>query len=180
MMRFYSSFSQLLGNCMRNEITLKALEALAFGGEVVLLTECGFNHVLGTDKFVPVELTWSGVDGVKVAYAEEGTEGLVSIELLNKTLLGRWMRFKSMLLKLESKGKLICNVNPDHRNWYIHTVIKHGHQYMFDYTSGWDGSIAPELEGGPIAEVYINLSHLLELDPKEQALALAAVEHEMR
>lgn len=175
-MRFYSSFSRLLNNCMRNEITLAALEEQARSGQVVLLTEAGFNHVLGTDKLVPVELTWSGVEEVKVAYAENKDDGLVSIDLIPARLRDRWLRFKTMLVKMEARGRLICNANIEHRDWYIHVVTKHGHQYMFDYTTGWDGSIVPDLQGDPPAEVYVNLAHLLELDPKEQAIAYAAVE----
>lgn len=179
MMRFYSSFTELLNNAMRNEITLKALEASVFGGEVVLLTEAGFNHVLGTDKLVPVELTWTGVDGVKAQYARDNKEGLVPIETVPEALLKRWMRFKTLLIKLEARGKLICNINLEHRNWYIHTVIRHGHQFMFDYTTGWDGKVVPHLEEPAPPEVYINLSHLLDLDSREQAVALAAVTAEV-
>lgn len=181
-MRFYTSFTEILGACMRSEATFKALEAAVDLGEVALLTSAGFNHVLGNTENVPHELTWTGVAGVKSIHVLDSCcnpAALVPITSIPEELQIRWLRFKSMLLKLECRGKLICGVNADHRNWYIHTIISHGHQYMFNLTNGWDGAIAPELEGEPPAEVYINLAHLIELDPKEQAIAERAVTQEV-
>lgn len=174
-MRFYSSFTQLLANLMRSEITLKAFEAQALAGEVVLLTSAGLEHVLGTDKAVPVEVTWTGVENIKVAYADKDANGLVSIDSLPSLLRDRWLRFRSVLVKLNTRQKIICNINADLQNWYIHTIVRHGHQFMFNYTTGWDGDITPDLQGAPPAEVYVNLAHLIELDSHEQALAHAAV-----
>lgn len=182
-MRFYSSFTALLGAAMRSDTVLKILEEQAKKGEFVLMTAAGINHVIGPIGFAAHEVTWTGVDGVKAAQMgnlDDDGNGLIRESLLPSLLRERWARFKwNVLDVLYKKGRLLCNINAEHREWYIHTIIKHGHQYMFDYTVGWDGDIVPDLQGPPPPEVYISLAHLVELDPKEQAIAQAAVTQEV-
>ena len=180
-MRFYSSFTALLGAAMRNETVLKRLIEQAKNGEVVLLTAAGLGRVIGPAGFAAREVTWTGVDGVKpVYYDRDDSNALVRESDLPVLLRERWLLFKDSVLRvLQQKGLLICNANPDDRNWYIHTIVSHGHVYMLDLTVGWDGDIVPELQGPPPAEVYINLAHIIELTPEEQAIAQAAVTHEV-